>query len=91
MSETAFIIKHIAPRARRYWRRLPRKQQVAVNDALNYLTISPFEHPNPTTIKPMKGKRRNTWRYRVGSIRIIYYVEDHEISIIAIGQRGDVY
>ena len=89
-----FTIDRIAPRAANYLRRLPRRQQRAVTQAFDYLrNQSPFHHPNPQTIKPLKGKYAGLWRYRVGQIRIIYAVDNDNraIRIVAIGARGDVY
>ena len=54
---------------------------------------SPFHHPNPTVIKPLRGPRKGQWRYRLGDIRIVYTVdqEARTIQIVAIDTRGDVY
>ena len=79
-----FSIEHVAPRAANYLRRLPRKQQEAIAEAFDYLcNVSPFHHTNPKTIRPLKGKYKGQWRYRIGDIRVIY--------IVAIDNRGDVY
>jgi mRNA interferase RelE/StbE len=92
--DVSFSIERIAPSAERYLRHLPRKRQEAIAEAFEHLcSVSPFHHPNPTTIKPLKGKYKGLWRYRVGNIRIIYDVdrERRTIRIIAIDSRGDVY
>lgn len=89
-----YTIAHVAARAARYLRRLPRPQQEAVAEAFKHLCeMSPLRHPNPTVIRPMKGEYRGYLRYRLGGLRIIYSVdqEQHTISIAAIAQRGDVY
>ena len=95
MTEDApFTIDRISSSAASYLRRLPRQQQEAVTEALDYLcNVTPFHHPNPTTIKPLRGPRKGQWRYRIGSIRIVYTVdrELHTIQIAAIDTRGDVY
>jgi mRNA interferase RelE/StbE len=89
-----FTIGHISTRAASYLRRLPRQDQQAVARALDHLSNnSPFHHPNPTVIKPLRGPRKGQWRYRLGDIRIIYTVdrETRTIQIVAIDTRGDVY
>lgn len=93
-SSPPYTITHVATRAARYLRRLPRPQQEAIAEAFKHLCrVSPFRHPNPTVIRPLKGEYRGLLRYRLGGLRIIYSVEKKErtISIVAIDQRGDVY
>jgi len=43
--------------------------------------------------KPLSGNRAGTWRYRIGSFRIIADILDNKlvILIIAVGDRKDVY
>ena len=95
MTETSlFVIERISPKAASYLRRLPRQQQKAVARAFDHLcNVSPFRHPNPTVIQPLRGPRKGQWRYRIGNIRIIYTVnkEACTIRILAIDTRGDVY
>ncbi len=90
----SYAIAHVATRAARYLRRLPRPQQEAVAEAFDHLCeVSPLRHPNPTVIRRLKGEYRGFLRYRLGALRIIYSVDQEErtISIVAIDQRGDVY
>jgi mRNA interferase RelE/StbE len=92
--DETFSIDRISSRAASYLRRLPRPQQKAIARAFDYLSNeSPFYHPNPTVIKPLRGPRKGQWRYRLGDIRIIYTVdrEARTIQILAIDTRGDVY
>ena len=95
MKEPApFTIERIAPTAANYLRRLPRKKQEAVAQALDYLChVSPFHHSNPKVIKPLKGEYKGLWRYRVGNVRIIYSIDEEKrtIHIVAIDSRGNVY
>ena len=91
---TGFSVERIAPQAESYLRRLPRHRQEAVGRAFDHLcNVSPFRHPNPTVIRPLKGKRKGQWRYRVGDICIVYTVdrERRTIGVVAIDTRGDVY
>ncbi len=92
--DVPFSIEQIAASAEKYIRRLPPKRQKAIAAAFNHLcNVSPFQHPNPTVIKTLKGKYKGLWRYRVGDLRIIYDVdkEQRTIRIIAIDNRGNVY
>ena len=43
--------------------------------------------------KPLKGDKKDQWRYRIGDYRIIVKIEDNKliIIIIKIGHRRDVY
>ncbi|MCP4473813.1 MAG: type II toxin-antitoxin system RelE/ParE family toxin [Gammaproteobacteria bacterium] len=45
------------------------------------------------TGKPLKGKKKDLWRYRIGDYRIICDLQDEEITILvlAIGHRSKVY
>ncbi len=89
-----FTIERISQNATSYLKRLPRKRQESVAQAFEYLCQgSPFQHPNPTVIKPLKGEYKGLWRFRIGDIRIIYEVDEvHQtINVIAIDNRGNVY
>lgn len=88
-----FTIQRIARHVANYLRRLPRETQQTIAEALDDICRSPFSHPNPTVIRPLKGPHRGRWRYRVGNLRIIYTVniEEKSIEIVAIGPRGDIY
>jgi len=91
---TQYTIERVSQSASSYLKRLPRKQQEIIAQAFDYLCqVSPFQHPNPTTIRPLKGEYQGLWRYRVGNIRIIYSVDetDYTLSIVAIDNRGNVY
>lgn len=43
--------------------------------------------------RPLRGVFRGLWRYRTGSYRVIYRMDDREgcIEILKIGHRKDVY
>ncbi len=89
-----FVIERISQNAASYLKRLPRKRQESIAQVFEHLCHgSPFQHPNPTVIKPLKGEYKGLWRYRIGDIRIIYEVDqiNQTISIIAIDNRGNVY
>ncbi len=44
-------------------------------------------------IKALKGKLTGAYRYRVGDLRVVYTINDREITVfvITIATRGDVY
>lgn len=58
---------------------------------LELLKENPYTHPL-LDIKKLKGVE-NVFRLRIGTIRIIYQVIEHELLILVIsaGVRGDVY
>jgi mRNA interferase RelE/StbE len=43
--------------------------------------------------KPLRGERRDLWRYRVGNYRLICDIQDERVVvlILEIGHRKDVY
>ena len=92
-SHPPFIIKRITRKAANYLHRLPKKTQRAIAKAFGHICQSPFSHPNPTVIRPLKGPHQGRWRYRLGNLRIVYTVNEQEktVRIIAIGPRGDIY
>ena len=89
-----FTIERIARSAKNYVNSLPKARQEAIAQAFDYLCqVSPFRHPNPTVIKPLKGQYKGLWRYRVGEIRIVYSIDEetHTIQIVEIDNRGNMY
>ncbi len=62
-----------------------------IGEKLELLKINPYAHPL-LDIKKLKGVE-NVFRLRVGTIRIIYQLEEQELLILVIsaGGRGDVY
>ena len=52
------------------------------------------ECEDPRSIgKPLKGDRKDQWRYRIGDYRLIVEIKDNELIIllIKIGHRREVY
>lgn len=43
--------------------------------------------------KPLKGKLKDYWRYRISNYRILADINDHQVQIIIlnIGHRKDIY
>ncbi|MBI4684789.1 MAG: type II toxin-antitoxin system RelE/ParE family toxin [Nitrospirae bacterium] len=76
--------------AARYYKKLDAKTQKRINIAVDEMIKNPFEGLH---IKKLKGRLEGKYRYNIGSLRIIYYVDvaDKTIYVDAIGPRGDVY
>ena len=83
---------------------LPRKVEILSsgeirqhgNELMPLLSISPtspFHHENPTTIRRLRGRTKERYRYRIGDIRFIYRVDRDKqlIRIVQIDNRGDIY
>jgi mRNA interferase RelE/StbE len=54
--------------------------------------LLPAENPRQWG-KPLRGEKRDLWRYRIGDYRLICDIQDEKIVIlvIEIGHRKDVY
>ncbi len=76
--------------AAKYYEKLDAKVQRRINKAIDEILKDPFEGMH---IKKLKGRLEGKYRYDIGSLRIIYYVDvDNKIIYVeAIGHRGDVY
>jgi mRNA interferase RelE/StbE len=93
LEERRYRIGKLPSKISRFIRRQPKEIQRRIATAFDYILKSPFEHPNPTVIKPMRGQFRGCLRYRIDNIRFIYRVEKETrvISILEIDNRGDIY
>lgn len=76
------VIKKIA---KKFIDKLPRNEKIRIIKAIEKL-------PNGDDIKKLKG-HDNLLRLRVGSYRIIYTVDNGQLTIyiIEVGNRGDIY
>ncbi len=89
-----FRIARISNRAQKFITKRDRKIQREIAAALDFVTtVSPYHHPNPETIKRLHGEFEGLFRFRIGSIRIVYSIDESErtIEIVNIDNRGDVY
>ncbi len=77
-------------RAARYLRRLPADQKTRIKSRLRDLATDPHARPG---VREMKGRWAGYHRLRVGSRRVIFFVDDQEQTVYVdhIGARGDVY
>lgn len=71
--------------AKKFIDRLPKDEKQRVVDAIEKL-------PDGEDIKPMKG-HRDLLRLRVGEYRIIYSVDNGELTVYVMGagNRGQIY
>jgi mRNA interferase RelE/StbE len=76
--------------AARYYSKLDVKTQRRINTAIDEIIKNPLEGPH---IKKLKGRLEGKYRYNLGGLRVIYYVDVNKknIYVEAIGPRGDVY
>lgn len=71
-----------------------KKCDVAAKRQLNLCFEALKESPyNDVNIKRLQGELSGLYRYRIGSIRVIYKINETEITVVvvAIGNRGDIY
>ena len=65
---------------------LPKAEARRVLDKLEReLTVRPNRCP------PLKGPFAGLRRLRVGSYRVIFFVQDEQVLVLRIGRRRDVY
>lgn len=79
----------ISKSAANYIRKSDRKTQERIGNAIDRIQSSPLKGVN---VRRMAGTERD-YRYRLGSLRIVYAVNntEREVYIYSIGSRGDVY
>lgn len=72
-------------RAKKFIDRLPQTEKKRLVSAIELL-------PKGENIKPLKGYE-NLFRLRVGDYRVIYTIDNGELTIMVIdaGSRGDIY
>lgn len=76
--------------AAKYYDKLPPKLKSKVKDVIDSLRENPYSIPN---VKPLEGSDNADYRIRIGSIRLLYRIQNDELIIIVldIGPRGDIY
>lgn len=80
----------LSERAESYYRRLPSDIKKRINRAIDSLELNPLAGSH---IKKLTGKLKGLYRYRLGSLRIIYQVVESKLRVfvIEIGPRGNIY
>ena len=61
-----------------------------LNRCFETISLNPYRHPN---IKSLKGQLKGRWRYRVGSYRVVYRIDEvnKKVTVLLIASRGEVY
>jgi len=79
-----------AKKAAKIYKRVDAVTVRRINNILKRLEENPFNLPNT---KHLKAELAESYRIRMGNIRIIYSVNDSDktVYIEVIGFRGDVY
>lgn len=77
----------ISNQAARFYARLHGRDQLRVASAFDRLRNDPREG------KSLKGELKGYWSYRVGAYRILYKIEDDEITVyvLRIQHRKEAY
>ncbi len=73
------------PSFKRSLKRLDEHTKKRLREAVNTL------RQNPLLGKPLKGKLRKLWRYRVGKYRIVYLPQPCHITLVLVGHRETIY
>ncbi|EKN66478.1 hypothetical protein BABA_15252 [Neobacillus bataviensis LMG 21833] len=76
--------------AAKYYEKLPAKLKNKVKDVINQLRENPYAIPN---VKPLEGSEHDDFRIRIGSLRLLYRIQNNTLIIIVLdlGPRGDIY
>ena len=88
-----FTLEPLPRKVENFIQRRDQTTRERINAAFEYITYSPFHHENPTTIRRLRGRTKERYRYRIGDIRFIYRVDRDSrlIRIVQIDNRGDIY
>lgn len=68
-------------RFERVFKKLDKKTQKQLFDAIEQLAIDPFKNPN---VRPVSGVKQKAYRLRVGRWRVLYFVviKDRIVEVI---------
>ena len=93
MNSRPFTLAKLPRKVDNFISRLEQETQTRINTAFEYIVRSPYRHENPTTIKPLRGKKKGLYRYRIGNLRFVYQIDREKriIHIVQIDNRGDIY
>ena len=93
MNHQPFTLEPLPRKVENFIQRRDQTTQERINTAFEYITHSPYHHENPTTIRRLRGRTKEHYRYRIGDIRFIYRVDRDSrlIRIVQIDNRGDIY
>ncbi len=71
----------------KFMRRLDPKMQLRVNQFLEIIQRSPL---GVNGVKKLRGCK-NTYRVRMGKLRIVYSVHNKKVTLVDIDYRGNIY
>ncbi|MDO8685963.1 MAG: type II toxin-antitoxin system RelE/ParE family toxin [Clostridiales bacterium] len=76
--------------AAKYYKKCDEKAKRLLNESFKKLKENPHYDAN---IKRLHGELSGLFRYRAGSLRVVYSISENEVIVIivAIGSRGDIY
>jgi mRNA interferase RelE/StbE len=82
----------LSKEAAKYYRKIDKPTRGRIDEALDAIGDDPFDREHHD-IKSLHGPLKGLWRYRVGTLRIVYRVnrEAKEIQIATIRPRGKAY
>ena len=77
-------------RALKDYQKQDARTQERLDEALEDLSQHPYKGPS---IKRLSGELSDLFRYRVGSLRILYEIHEElrMVRVKAIASRGDIY
>ncbi len=79
----------LADSARQVYEAAEANLQRKLDRCFSRLAQEPRRHPN---IKPLKGRLKGYWRYRVGDHRVVYRIEGSQLVIVTmIRGRKEAY
>ena len=77
--------------ASKEFKALQRKEQDRIRDRLNELAEDPHNSSNRLDTKKLSGTNHTYFRLRIGTYRVIYYIQEETIRVVRITLRSDAY
>jgi len=81
---------YISHEAEKYYKKLDKRSKERINNSISSISKEPLSGVH---IKKLWGELEGKYRYAIGSLRIIYEIDNKKkiVRIKAIRSRGDVY
>ena len=81
---------YISHEAEKYYKKLDKRSKERINNSISSISKEPLSGVH---IKKLWGELEGKYRYAIGSLRIIYEIDNKNkiVRIKAIRSRGDVY
>lgn len=82
----------LSRKANRYYKQAEATTVQSLQDCFIALEQTPADWKHPH-IKRLRGRLSGLWRYRVGSLRVIYRIDKDAgvVYVVDIGPRRDIY